>query len=80
MHLVIDTQGMGHCLYNEAIDLSALGDLIIRRASQVEADEWGRWWADMKPLHGPRLGPFDRRSEALAQEQAWLENNWLNAS
>jgi hypothetical protein len=23
------------------------------------------------------LGPFDRRSEALAAEREWLERNWL---
>ena len=30
-----------------------------------------------RPLHGPTLGPFPHRSEALAAEQAWLETNWL---
>ena len=29
------------------------------------------------PVNGPVLGPFNRRSEALAAELAWLEANWL---
>ena len=35
------------------------------------------WLADLSPVNGPVLGPFDRRSEALAAELAWLEANWL---
>ena len=29
------------------------------------------------PVGGPVLGPFDRRSEALEAERAWLEAHWL---
>ena len=43
------------------------------RASQVEPDQQGRWWADMGPVNGPRLGPYDLRSEALVAEAAWLD-------
>jgi hypothetical protein len=77
MHLVIDTQGIVHCLYEEMIDLSSLGQLSIRRASHVEPDEQGRWFADLAPVDGPCLGPFHLRSEALATERAWLEARWL---
>jgi hypothetical protein len=73
MQLRIDPSGQITCLYGEALDLAALGSLQIRRASQVEPDEQGRWWADLKPVQGPRLGPFRRRSEALTAEVAWLE-------
>ena len=55
---------------------SVFGDLAIRRASHVEPDAAGRWWADLAPVGGPRLGPFDRRSEALAAELRWLERHW----
>ena len=78
MHLVIDTQGIVHCPYEEMIDLSSLGQLSIRRASHVEPDEQGRWFADLAPVDGPCLGPFDLRSEALAAERAWLEAQWLS--
>ena len=77
MQLVIHTDGSASCLYDEAIDLSALGSLKIERGSHVEPDEQGRWFADLAPVSGPKLGPFDRRSEALDAERAWLEAHWL---
>jgi hypothetical protein len=77
MHLVIDRAGSVRCVYAESIDLAQLGDLSIRRASHVEPDDRGRWWADLSPVGGPVLGPFDRRGAALAAERLWLETNWL---
>lgn len=35
----------------------------------------GTWWADLTPVEGPVLGPFTKRSEALAAEAEWLEAN-----
>lgn len=77
MHMVIDARGQIFCLYSEEIDLATLGDLHIRRGSQVEPDGLGRWWADLAPVQGPRLGPFPCRSEALDAERAWLEHHRL---
>jgi hypothetical protein len=77
MELIIDPCGEVHCIYSEAIDLGMLGPLAIRRASHVEPDGEGRWWADLAPMQGPRLGPFARRSLALDAERAWLEAHWL---
>jgi hypothetical protein len=76
MQLRIDSQGEVTCVYDEVIDLTALGRLTIRRASSVEPDDTGRWWADLAPVGGPRLGPFGHRSKALTAERAWLETNW----
>jgi hypothetical protein len=73
MLLRIDPGGQVSCLYGEAIDLASLGALMIQRASQVEPDEHGHWWADLAPVHGPRLGPFRQRSQALQAETGWLE-------
>jgi hypothetical protein len=78
MVLRIDPCGQVTCLYGEAIDLAALGTLSIRRASHVEPDESGQWWADLGLLHGPRLGPYRKRSHALAAEQSWLEEHVVN--
>ena len=64
-------------VYAEDLDLAALGRLRIDRASHVEPDADGRWHADLSPIAGPILGPFDRRSMALAAERAWLERHWL---
>jgi hypothetical protein len=79
MHLLIDGHGEIRCLYSEELDLSALGLLDIRRASQVEPDPSGEWWADLAPVGGPRLGPFALRSAALAAESAWIETNGLSS-
>ena len=77
MQLIIRLDGQVRTLYDEAIDLNALGPSIIMRASHVEPDDQGRWWADLEPVHGPRLGPFAFRSEALQAERLWLEDHWL---
>jgi hypothetical protein len=71
--MIVDPLGGVRCLYGEAIDLATLGSLSICRASYVEPDEQGQWWADLAPTGGPRLGPFLLRSAALAAEAAWLE-------
>jgi hypothetical protein len=77
MQLRIEPGGRVTCGYGEAIDLAALGPLAIRRASHVEPDAEGNWCADLAPVNGPRLGPFSRRSEALAAEAAWLDQHLL---
>jgi hypothetical protein len=77
MQLVIDCRGIVRGVYGEAIDLPQLGDLTIRRASHVEPDAGRCWWADLTPVGGPTLGPFERRSEALKAELTWLEHHWL---
>lgn len=77
MQLIITPDGRVECLYSETLDLAALGPLAIRRASHVEPDDQGRWWADLGPSGGPVLGPFALRSEALAAEEAWLVSHRL---
>jgi hypothetical protein len=79
MRLLIEPGGRVRCLYGEAVDLASLGTLSIRRASHVEPDGDGAWWADLSPVGGPRLGPFARRGLALEAEQTWLEEHWLTA-
>jgi hypothetical protein len=80
MDLVIDNAGEVRCLYGEEIPLARLGALTIRRASRVEPDDQGRWRADLAPAGGPVLGPFARRSAALAAETRWLlEHRLLTA-
>jgi len=77
MQLLITTAGDVRCVYDEAIDMTRLGRMSIARGSHVEPDRQGRWFADL--VDGPRLGPFDRRSEALQAERRWLEENWLTS-
>ena len=59
-------------IYQEEIDLSALGAAQIQRVSHVEPDEQGRWWADLSPVDGPILGPFPKRNEAVRGEIDWI--------
>ena len=77
MDLVVDPRGTVRAIYSEAINLSVIGTPQITRASHVEPTPDGLWTADMRPLIGPMLGPFDRRSEALEAEHAWLQEHWL---
>jgi hypothetical protein len=77
MELVVSPVGVVRCVYGEALDLHALGCPQIRRASAVEPDEEGLWWADLSPVGGPKLGPFLQRHDALSVEVAWLSENWL---
>ena len=78
MQLVIGPDGSGRCLYSEALDLCLLGTLTISRASHVEPDNSGRWFASI--IDGPVLGPFVRRSDALQAEADWLNSNRLASS
>jgi hypothetical protein len=77
MQMVIEASGQVRCIYDEAIDLNALGQLSIVRASYVEPQVGCRWLVDLAPVRGPQLGPFGRRSDALAAEVAWLLCHWL---
>ncbi len=77
MQLVIQPDGAVRAVYCEVIDLSSLGRPRIVRASHVEPDAEGRWFADLGPVGGPVLGPFGARSEALRAETSWLEVHWL---
>jgi hypothetical protein len=77
MQLVIDPHGTVRCVYDETIELAALGPLKITRGSHVEPTRDGRWSADLSIVSGPLLGPFVHRSEALAAERFWLDEHWL---
>ena len=72
MELVVDAGGDVRWVYGEELDLREIGKLQITRASHVEPDRDGFWWADMGPVDGPVLGPYGSRSEALVAEREWL--------
>lgn len=77
MVVVIDRTGTITTLYTEFLNLAALGAQNIARASHVEPDADGHWFAEIR--EGPRLGPFARRSEAIKAEVDWLTEHRLNA-
>jgi hypothetical protein len=72
MEVIVGADGVARCIYDEALDLRELGKLQITRASHVEPDAEGYWWADMRPVGGPVLGPYGSRSKALGAERQWL--------
>ncbi|HEX3654932.1 MAG TPA: hypothetical protein VHV55_03960 [Pirellulales bacterium] len=78
MELVVEPGGQARCIYGEAINLATLGRLSISRASHVEPDDKGQWFAAI--IGGPVLGPFSNRSQAVEAELAWLNANWLLTS
>lgn len=80
MELIVTSTGQVRYVYDEALDLRALGPVAIRRGSHVEPDAQGRWSADLAPAGGPVLGPFEKRYSALAAEVAWLREHWLTRS
>ncbi|MFN3150470.1 hypothetical protein [Bremerella sp.] len=80
MRIVVEPGGGIRCVYDEAIDLSLLGKVQISRGSYVEPNEEGQWFTDLAPVGGPRLGPFLKRTDALAAEVKWLEESWLFAN
>ena len=72
MELVVDAGGDVRCIYGEELDLREIGRLQITRASHVEPDAEGYWFADMGPSGGPVLGPYGSKSDALEAEREWL--------
>jgi hypothetical protein len=77
LELIILPGGAMRCIYGDLLPLVELGRVSIERASHVEPDVQNLWHADLTPVGGPRLGPFERREQALAAEVAWLQTHWL---
>ena len=75
--LTVTPAGTIRMLYDERLDLRALGRPTIQRASCVEPTESGESTADMAPSGGPVLGPFRLRSQALEEEAVWLQKHRL---
>ena len=77
MIISIDQAGGVKAIYSDGFNWQALGKTLIQRASQVEPDHLGLWYADLSLSDGPKIGPFVRRTDAIAAEVAWLERNRL---
>ena len=77
MELIIESSGNARCVYSDTLPLLSIGKLRIERASHVEPNDKGEWDADLSPVSGPTLGPFSKRTDAIAAEVQWLRDNWL---
>ena len=74
----ISPAGTIEFIYQDALrPLLTAGDAHIRRASHVEPTRDSQWTADMTPMHGPILGPYLTRAEALTAETDWLTQHWM---
>lgn len=61
-------------IYNDKLAaLLTLGAATVRRVSHVEPAPGGGWTADMSPINGPVLGPFNLRQTALDAEVEYLK-------
>jgi hypothetical protein len=79
MFVWIRPDGVVRFVYDDALrGLLALGQATIRRASRVEPTPDGQWTADLGPMDGPVLGPFETRAVALDTERAWLEHHFAS--
>lgn len=75
----VDQNGTVRLIYADALAPLArsLGPIDVRRASHVEPDPAGLWVADMAPVGGPSLGPYETRAEALEAETQWLTDHGI---
>ena len=73
MKIIIKPSGVFIGIYNDSFDYRNIGRHQIRRASHVELDETGNWFADLSPVDGPKIGPFDKRNEAIEAELEFLK-------
>lgn len=78
-HLIeVRPDGSIHFLYDDGLmPLMDEGEATVARASHVEPVVGGGWQADMAPVGGPVLGPFDTHAQALTAERKWLEDRNL---
>jgi hypothetical protein len=77
MIISIDKHGHFRGVYTDSFPWRELGTPRIQRASHLEPDHLGLWWADLSLSNGPKIGPFARRADAIAAEIRWLERNHL---
>lgn len=55
--------------------LSKLGEVSIKRATHVEPDENGLWYADLSPVGGEKVTGFKTHQEAIDFELKWLNEH-----
>ena len=68
--------GLGKCLYTEAIELSMIGSLTVERASNIEFDNHRQVWRVMD-MRGNQLHEAISRQACLDWEREHLEEHEL---
>lgn len=73
MKIVVTRQGVVRAVYRDNSPLKRLvGITTIERASDVEPDAQGKWWAYIRGTN-VKLGPFELRMDAVKAEIEYLE-------
>jgi hypothetical protein len=76
MKITLSPDGTMKFIYTDKLrPLMRHGQASIKRVSHVEPTEDNKWHADLSPIQGPILGPYETRAEALQAEVRWLEEN-----
>ena len=78
VQIAVRPDGTAEYIYDEEVHMDTLGKAVLRRASHVEPGADLAWFADMAPSGGPVLGPFQKRSDAIAAEIEWLKANVIS--
>jgi hypothetical protein len=71
LEITITESGDVQCLAPDDLDLRAVGQLFVRRASHVEYDNARECWVVTLP-NGRELGTYATRGEGLAAEVVFL--------
>lgn len=77
-HVIKIKDGRIRFIYDDKLrGLMDHGKATVHRASHVEpiVTNGIKWQADLSPVKGPILGPFNGRQEALDREVEWLRDN-----
>lgn len=76
LRLIVDADGKVRFIWDDVLQpFMEMGTAYVKRASHVEPWPGGGWIADLSPIEGPILGPFELRGQALAAERQWLGKN-----
>lgn len=70
--LIVTPTGLCECLYTEAIDLARLGDLSVRRATDIAFDNGSQEWR-VRDTGGRELYGHASREACLTWEREYLE-------
>lgn len=81
MKLLVSPEGVITAIYSDDLVplIKEAEKVNISRASHVEPDDKGQWWATMKPFgEEVLLGPFETHKEAITEEVNYLEERLFN--
>ena len=70
--LIVTPAGLCECLYSEAIDLAKLGDLSVRRATDIAFDNGSQEWK-VRDMDGSELYGHCSREACLNWERDHLQ-------